>query len=116
MHQDNDFEKLLTRNMWTNPQFKEQVQKDPRSALKSIGVDLPEEMKIKIIPQRPDTLYFTIPEANDDPSQPTALETINQIDLWSSSKMFVWLVPIDVKLELLRLRKSIYYKGEKNER
>ena len=37
---------------------------------------------------------------------PPAAEPLNQMDLWSSQDLFIWLVPVAAKFKLLALRNA----------
>jgi hypothetical protein len=100
-----DFERELTRRIWTDDAFAEQVQSDPAEALRSMGVDVPASVKMKVVAQRRDTIYFTIPPARD-PQAPAPTTPLNQMDLWSSKGLFIWLVPVAAKFKLLALRNA----------
>ena len=54
-------ERRLVELAWTDPDFAERLQKDPRQALASIGVEVSPDVKIDVRQQRRDTLYFVIP-------------------------------------------------------
>ena len=100
-----DFERELTRRIWTDDAFAEQVQNDPVEALRSMGVEIPAGLKVRVVAQRCDTLYFTIPPARDRQSPPPPA-VLNQMDLWSSKGLFIWLVPVAAKFKLLALRNT----------
>lgn len=100
-----DFERELTRRIWTDDAFAEQVQNDPVEALRSMGVEIPAGLKVRVVAQRCDTLYFTIPPARDRQSPPPPA-VLNQMDLWSSKGLFIWLVPVAAKFKLLALRNA----------
>ncbi|RZP30462.1 NHLP leader peptide family natural product precursor, partial [Francisella tularensis subsp. holarctica] len=40
---------------------------------------------------------------------------LNQIDIWSSGKMFLWLASAEQKAKLLQLRNSIFTTGANHE-
>ncbi len=109
-----DFELLLTRKAWEDPDFAELLASDPEKALTQLGVTVPEGVKLKIILQKPDTLYFTIPPVNKDAGSRKKF-LLNQIDIWSSSRMFIWLASAKQKVKLLQLRSSVFSKGDGNE-
>ena len=97
-------ERRLVELAWTDPAFAELLQRDPRQALGSLGVELLPGVEIDVRLQRRDTLYFVIPPLAAEPSAvPTP---INQMDLWQSGELFCWILPQDLKLELLRMRQS----------
>ena len=97
-------ERRLVELAWTDPAFAEILQKDPRQALGSLGVELPPGVEIDVRLQRRDTLYFVIPPLAAE--QRAVATPINQMDLWQSGELFCWILPQDLKLELLRMRQS----------
>lgn len=104
-----DFEKELTRRVWTDDAFAAQVESDPVAALKTMGVAVPAGVKVKVVVQRRDRVYFTIPPARaPNASQPP----LNQMDLWSSQGLFIWLVPVAAKFKLLALRNAARTEGD----
>jgi hypothetical protein len=106
-----DFERELTRRVWTDDAFATQVQSDPAEALKSMGVDVPAGIKVKVVVQRRDTIYFTIPPARA-PQSPSTAMPLNQMDLWSCKGLFIWLVPVAAKFKLLALRNAARAEGD----
>lgn len=99
-----DFERELTRRVWTDAAFAARVESDPVGALESMGIQVPVGLKVKVVVQQRDRVYFTIPPARDPQAPSTA--PLNQIDLWSSQGLFVWLVPVAAKFKLLALRNT----------
>ena len=97
-------ERRLVELAWTDHSFAELLQKNPRQALASIGVEVSPDVEIDVRQQRRDTLYFVIPPL----AEPTedAEKVINQMDLWQSGDLFCWIMPQALKLELLRMRES----------
>jgi hypothetical protein len=83
-----DFERELTKRIWTVDAFAEQVESDPAEALRSMGVEVPAGVKVRVLAQRRDTIYFTIPPARD-PQSPPPPAVLNQMDLWSSKGLFI---------------------------
>lgn len=100
-----DFERELTKRVWMDETFEEQVERDPAEALKPMGVEVPAGVKVRVVAQRRDTIYFTIPPARD-PQSPPPPTPLNQMDLWSSKGLFIWLVPVAAKFKLLALRNT----------
>jgi hypothetical protein len=100
-----DFERELTRRVWTDDAFAARVQSNSAEALKAMGVEVPSGVKVKVVVQRRDTIYFTIPPARAPHSEP-ATAPLNQMDLWSSKGLFIWLVPVAAKFKLLALRNA----------
>jgi hypothetical protein len=105
-----DFERELTKRVWTDNAFAVQVESDPVEALKSMGIEVPAGIKLKVVVQRRDTVYFTIPPVRDPQSPPPATP-LNQMDLWSSKGLFIWLVPVAAKFKLLALRNAARKEG-----
>ena len=101
---DASLERRLVELAWTDPAFAELLQKDPRQALGSLGVELPPGVEIDVRLQRRDTLYFVIPPAAAEPN--AAPTPVNQMDLWQSGELLCWMLPQALKLELLRMRQS----------
>jgi len=100
-----DFERELTRRIWTDDQFAAQIEDDPITALKIMGVEIPTGVKVKVVVQRRDRIYFTIPPVRM-PQAAAPAAPLNQMDLWSSQDLFIWLVPIAAKFKLLALRNA----------
>jgi hypothetical protein len=100
-----DFEEDLTRRVWTDDAFAARVEDDPVGALGTMGIEVPAGLKVKVVLQRRDRIYFTIPPVRDVGSAPPAAP-LNQMDLWSSEGLFVWLVPVAAKFKLLALRNA----------
>ena len=108
-----DFEKELTRRVWTDDAFAAQVETDPVEALRTMGVEVPVGVKVKVVVQRRDRVYFTIPPARAPQSPPPpAPAPLNQMDLWSSQGLFIWLVPVAAKFKLLALRDAARTEGD----
>jgi hypothetical protein len=101
-----DFERELTKRIWTDDKFAAQAESNPAEALKSMGIEVPDGVKVKVVVQRRDRIYFTIPPARPPNSAPAAAP-LNQMDLWSSKGLFIWLVPVAAKFKLLALRNAV---------
>ena len=101
---DVTLERRLIELAWTDPAFAELLQKDPRQALATIGIEVSPGVKIDVRQQRRDTLYFVIPPLAA--RQEEAERVINPMDLWQSGDLFCWIMPQALKLELLRMRQS----------
>ena len=106
-----DFERELTKRVWTDDEFAVQVENDPAGALKAMGIEVPAGVKVKVVVQRRDRVYFTIPPARAPQSPPAPL---NQMDLWSSQGLFIWLVPVAAKFKLLALRNAARKEGDRS--
>lgn len=108
-----DFEAELTRRVWTDDAFAARVESDAVGALGSMGIQVPAGLKVKVVVQRRDRIYFTIPPMRDPGSAPPAAP-LNQMDLWSSKGLFVWLVPVAAKFKLLALRNTARMKEDRS--
>lgn len=106
-----DFERELTKRVWTDDLFAAHVESNPAEALKTMGVEVPAGVKVKVIVQRRDTIYFTIPPTRE-PQAPKPAAPLNQMDLWSSKGLFIWLVPVAAKFKLLALRDAARKEGD----
>lgn len=116
---EHDFELMLTKKAWSDPDFAALLERDPHAALTQLGVTVAKDTKLKIIVQKPNTLYFTIPPVRTDlenrpPISPAEFQ-LNQIDIWSSSKMFIWIAAARQKVKLLQMRNSIYERKASDE-
>lgn len=108
-----DFERELTKRVWADDEFAVQLENDPAAALKVMGVEVPAGVKVKVVVQRRDRVYFTIPPARE-PQSPSASAPLNQMDLWSSQGVFIWLVPVAAKFKLLALRNAARKEGDQS--
>jgi hypothetical protein len=95
-----DLERALTELAWSDPG----VEDDPAAALARLGVEVPAGLRIEVRVQRPDTLYLVIPPAL--PEGGGGEDVVNQIDLWRSGDQFVWIMPQDAKMALLKMREQ----------
>ncbi|MFO1478361.1 MAG: nitrile hydratase [Verrucomicrobiota bacterium] len=97
-------ERALIENAWRDPEFCRLIETDPKAALKSLGVEVPDGVKLNMRMQRRDTLYFVIPPLAEHPEDTN--KVINQMDLWQSADLFCWIMPQALKLELLAMRQG----------
>ncbi|MEN3149759.1 hypothetical protein ABCW43_20875 [Neorhizobium sp. IRAMC:178] len=97
-------ERALIEKAWRDPAFRAAIETDPKSALKSMGVEVSDDVNIDIRMQRRDTLYYVIPPSAEHADD--AGNIINQMDLWQSAELFCWIMPQALKLELLGMRQS----------
>jgi len=56
-------EAKIIAHAWKNPSFKEKLLKNPRAAFKEMGLDIPEEVQIKVIEDKPNSYTFVLPPA-----------------------------------------------------
>ncbi|MGO4546039.1 hypothetical protein SAMN04487969_101582 [Paenibacillus algorifonticola] len=101
---NSSLERKITELAWRDPLFAEMIETDPHRALAQIGVEVPGNVKLDIRRQRRDTLYYVIPPYSEEPEK--ADTVINQMDLWQSAELFVWIMPQKLKVQLLAMRQS----------
>lgn len=106
-----DFERELTERVWTDDAFAARLEQNPMEALQSIGMAIPAGIKLKVVVQKRDRIYFTIPPARAATS-PAPAAPLNQFDLWSSQGLFIWLLPVAAKFKLLALRNAAREQGK----
>ena len=97
-------ERKLIELAWSDKTFAELAVSDPKQALHQIGVETDSDVEIEIIIQERDTLYYVIPPVMEDASN--ADKVVDQMDLWQSAELFCWIMPQNLKLQLLAMRQS----------
>lgn len=106
-----DFERAIVDKSRRDPEFAEQLTHSPHTAIENaFDITLPDDIKLEIIQQDSDTLYFVIPPASDQ----TDDHQLTHFDLWNAGEMFHWLTPITAKFSMLNLRKQFQNKGKSN--
>ena len=95
-----DLEQALTMLAWSDPA----VTGDPAAAFAQLGVQVPAGWRVDLRIQRPDTLYLVIPPASSDEEEHESV--VNQMDLWRSGEQFVWIMPQEAKMALLKMREQ----------
>lgn len=93
-------EQALTALAWSDPSMVD----DPAAALTSLGITVPDGLRVDVRIQQRDTLYFVIPPIASDGGD--ADHVLNQIDLWRSAEQFVWVMAQDAKMALLEMREQ----------
>ncbi len=53
----------IIAHAWKNPEFKAKLLKNPRAAFKEMGVDLPQEIDLRIVEEKGNTFTFVLPRA-----------------------------------------------------
>jgi hypothetical protein len=97
-----DFEQALTAAAW-----RDSTAADAAATLATLGVDVPDGYVVDVRVQRRDTLYLVIPPAFS--ADEHGEDVVNQMDLWRSGEQFVWIMPQEAKVALLRMREQ--YRG-----
>ena len=95
-----DLEQALTMLAWSDPA----VTGDPVAVFAQLGVQVPAGWRVDLRIQRPDTLYLVIPPAFSDEEEHE--QVVNQMDLWRSGEQFVWIMPQEAKMALLKMREQ----------
>lgn len=52
--------KIIAR-AWKDPRFKEKLLKNPKAAFKEMGADIPENIQVKVVEDKPNTFTFALP-------------------------------------------------------
>lgn len=97
-------EYALVEKAWKDTAFREELERNPNLALRSLNVTVLEGVKVVVRVQRPDTLYYMIPplaKPGEDTTRP-----INQTDFWRSGDIFLWIVLEPLKVALLQMRQA----------
>jgi len=96
-------ERKLTELAWCDPAFRKQIEDNPKKALKELGIEVPDHIKLDVRQQRRDTFYYVIPPPANDVDN---TKSINQMDLWQSADLFIWIMPEKIKEHLLMMRQQ----------
>ena len=59
-----DFEKLRAKiiaRAWKDPRFKEKLLKNPKAAFAEMGLDLPENVQLKVVEDQTNSVTFVLP-------------------------------------------------------
>jgi len=101
---EKDLEYFITKHAWDDPILAEFLEKDAVAALKSIGMQVPENFKLRIIVQKEDTIYLSMPPAIKSEEIVQQVRTDELMDVWSSGNFFTWLIPAALKFNIFKLR------------
>jgi hypothetical protein len=55
-----DFEAMINAKAWKDPKFRKKLLSDPNSALKEMGVDIPKNIKVRVVEDDKTTVTFVI--------------------------------------------------------
>ena len=58
-----ELEAKIIAHAWKDPRYKEKLLKNPRAAFKEMGLDVPENIQIKIVEDKPNSFTFVLPPA-----------------------------------------------------
>ena len=58
-----ELEAKIIAHAWKDPRYKEKLLKNPRAAFKEAGLDIPENIQIKAIEDKPNSFTFVLPPA-----------------------------------------------------
>ncbi len=64
-----EIEQSLIIKAWQNEAFKQELLSNPKSALEKEGINLPDNIEIKVVEENPSLLYFVLPPNPDNASQ-----------------------------------------------
>src|SRR5262245_49833003 len=68
-----EIEAKIIAHAWKDPRFKEKLMKNPRAAFKEMGLDIPENIQVKVVEDKAGSFTFVLP-----PSTPGAKEMSDQ--------------------------------------
>jgi hypothetical protein len=100
-----DFEYYITKLAWDDPAFEQALSKDPVKALRDKNITVPEGIKLRVLVQKKNTMYFVIPPAKKV-NEPDQIDDPEMMDVWSSGDFFIWLAPVTMKFNLHMMRSS----------
>lgn len=61
---EQELKSKIIEKAWSDPEFKEKLIADPKSTLKdSFGIDIPEEINVKVVEENQDDYYLVIPQS-----------------------------------------------------
>ena len=101
-----DFEFYITKLAWDDAEFAKMLEDNPVKALESKGIKVSKDIKLNIVLQKKNTIYFSIPPAKKTDESPK--ESSPEImDVWSSGNFFIWFAPVALKFCLFQLRHSV---------
>jgi len=52
---------VLLRDLWTDPEFKAEFLSNPEDGMRNAGLDLPKDIRVKVVEDTPDTIHLVIP-------------------------------------------------------
>lgn len=55
-----DFEAMINAKAWKDPKFRKKLLSDPKGALKEMGVDIPKNIKVRVVEDDKTTVTFVI--------------------------------------------------------
>src|SRR5579872_6752575 len=71
---NNNYAKIVA-HAWKDPKFKEKLLKNPKAALKEMGMDIPENFEVRVIEEKENSLTFVLPRT------PAEVEELSDRDL-----------------------------------
>lgn len=81
-----DIRQQVLKRSWSDPEFRDQVQQDPRAALKTLGYDAPDFLKFQVAPQANDTIVLLVA---DNPAGASQTEGAGEVHVeadWTSDE------------------------------
>ncbi|MFI5333697.1 MAG: NHLP leader peptide family RiPP precursor [Chlamydiales bacterium] len=56
-----ELEAKIIAHAWKDPRYKEKLLKNPRAAMKEMGLDIPENIHVKVVEDKPNSFTFVLP-------------------------------------------------------
>ncbi|PWW05164.1 putative ribosomally synthesized peptide [Paenibacillus cellulosilyticus] len=76
-----DLKVQIIKKAWEDPQFKEQLLKDPKGAIQeAFGIELPADIELKVVEEAPESYYMVLPAK---PEETLAAEKVE-------AEPFIW--------------------------
>jgi hypothetical protein len=63
--------KEIIAKAWKDPAFKQRLLKDPKAAVKELGVELPNDLTLRVIERKTDEIILTLPPSPSDAKEIT---------------------------------------------
>jgi len=81
-----EFQNHIARKAWSDPDFKQRLLSDPRAVISEElsnikeGVSIPENVKVKVVEEKPDEIYLVLPVNPEDVTgRPLTEEDLDRI-------------------------------------
>ena len=61
---DKDFRAKVIARAWKDPQFKQKLLKNPKTALKEMGFEIPANIEVRVLEDKQNSFTFVLPPAS----------------------------------------------------
>jgi hypothetical protein len=66
----------VVANAWADPDYKARLKTDPSSVLREQGLEVPDDVEVRIVENTDDVVYFTLPSEPTEVLDDDALEAV----------------------------------------